>query len=78
MPADILDFIAQQLEIDAAAVKRYQWDGRTARNHKRAIRELHGFRAVTVEDQTELRDWLIAEEMPDEHRLHYLAQLAYE
>ncbi|MCB8972602.1 MAG: Tn3 family transposase [Ardenticatenaceae bacterium] len=77
VPATILDFIAQQLEIDPAAINEYKWDGRTARDYKRAIREMYGFRANSVTDQDELRDWLIAEALPDEHRHEHLAQLAY-
>jgi TnpA family transposase len=77
VPVDILGFVAQQLGIGVEVVENYQWDGRTARNHKRAIRDLYGFRAIIIDDQAELRDWLMAEAMPDEHRPTYLAQLAY-
>ncbi|MCB8945669.1 MAG: DUF4158 domain-containing protein [Ardenticatenaceae bacterium] len=77
VPTTVLDFIAQQLEIDPTAVKQYKWDGRIARDYKRAIREMYGFRANSVADQDELRDWLIAEALPDEHRHNHLAQLAY-
>jgi hypothetical protein len=77
IPGTVLDFIAQQLETDSAAVNEYKWDGRTARDYKRTIREMYGFRANSVADQDELRDWLIAEVLPDEHRHEHLAQLAY-
>lgn len=77
IPSTVLDFIAQQLEIDPATVNEYKWDGRTARDYKRAIREMYGFRANSVTDQDELRDWLIAEALPYEHRRDHLAQLAY-
>ena len=37
VPTTVLDFIAQQLEIDPTTVRQYKWDGRTARDYKRAI-----------------------------------------
>lgn len=77
VPTTVLDFIAQQLEIDPTTVNEYQWDGRTARDYKRAVREMYGFRANSIAAQDELRDWLIAEVLPDEHRHDHLVQLAY-
>ena len=37
------------------------------RGHKRAIRELYGFRCATVVDQDELRNWLVEEILTHEH-----------
>ncbi len=78
VPGDIADFIAQQLEVEVEVVREFQWDGRTARTHKRHIRELYGFQAITVADLDDLREWLIAEALPNEHRTSHLSEIAYE
>jgi TnpA family transposase len=75
IPPSIVEHIAHQLGLPAEALSRYDWQGRRSREHKRAIRELYGFRRATVIDQDELRTWLVEEILPHEHRPTYLEQL---
>lgn len=74
VPPIVVEQIANQLGLDSEDISRYQWQGRRAREHKRAIRELYGFRRATVEDQDELRTWLVEKVLPHEHRPAYLEQ----
>jgi len=75
IPPAIVEHIAHQLGLPTEALSHYDWQGRRAREHKRAIRELYGFRRATVTDQDELRTWLVEEVLPYEHRPTYLEQL---
>ena len=74
----VIEYVAQQLDIPAAAIDKYDWNGRSLREHRQAIREQTEFRPATVEDQKALRLWLINEVLPHEYRPVYLQQLVYQ
>lgn len=73
----VVEYIAHQLEISPEQIKQYDWQGRTARNHKRRIRDLTGYRPITAQDQINLADWLVDEVMPDEFRPTQLSEIVY-
>jgi hypothetical protein len=75
IPALALEHLAHQLGLPAEVLSNYQWPGRRAREHKRVIRELYGYRRATVVDQNALHIWLVEEVLPHEHRPTYLNQL---
>ena len=77
VPVSVVAFIGQQIEVDIALLKQYDWQGRTSRNHKRDIRQLYGFRPINIEDQTSLQSWLVAEVLPNEYRPNYLIDILY-
>jgi len=77
VPGLVVEFIGQQIEVDAALLEQYDWQGRTSRNHKRDIRQMYGFRPINIEDQTNLQNWLVAEVLPNEYRPNYLADMLY-
>jgi hypothetical protein len=70
--------VAQQLSLSPEVINDYKWDGRTIKKHRRQIRTWLGFHLATVDDQKALRNWLIEEVLPHEHRPVYLEQLAYQ
>src|SRR5215212_3166431 len=74
----IIAYVAQQLNLSPTALQAYQWDGRTIKEHRRQIRAWLGFHPATLADQRSLRNWLMAEGLPDEPRPVYLTQLAYQ
>lgn len=66
--SQVIEFVAQQLEVEPNLIEAYDWQGRTARNHKRAIRQWLGYRPITVEDQQQLQVWLLETVLPTEFR----------
>ncbi len=72
-----IEYVAQQLNVPANALQRYDWDGRRSKTQRGEIRALLGFRRTGVADQAALRQWLVSEVLPGEHRPVYLTQLAY-
>ncbi len=78
LPPAIIAYMAQQLDLSEHVIHQYDWNGRRIKEHRKDIRELMGFRPVTVVDQDELRDWLLNEILPGEHRFIYLEELVYD
>jgi hypothetical protein len=70
-PAAIIH-LAQQLDIAADAILAYDWDGRTIKHHRAAIRAFLGVREATVADQAALAAWLIAQHIPHTRQLEAL------
>ena len=77
LPTAIVVYIAQQLDLPETVISQYDWDGSRIKEHRKDIRELMGFRPCTLADQSELRDWLLNEIIPGEHRPIYLTELVY-
>ncbi|MCD4686679.1 MAG: Tn3 family transposase [Anaerolineae bacterium] len=78
LPSELIAYIAQQLDLSEQVIHQYDWDGRRIKEHRKAIRELMGFRPVTIGDQEQLRDWMLNEILPGEHRPLYLEKLGYD
>lgn len=77
LPAAIVEYVTQQLNLPATVLKEYDWQGRRIKEHRGKIRLLLGFHRASVADQTALRTWLMEKVLPQEHRPAYLIQLAY-
>lgn len=77
IPSQAVEYIAQQLDLSPGIFEEYKWRGRSIKDHRADIRELMGFRPCTLADQSELRDWLLNEIIPGEHRSDYLTELVY-
>ena len=58
--------VAEQLAVDRAGLAGYDWSGRTARYHRRQIREHFGFREFTEADEKAAARWLEHEICPAE------------
>lgn len=78
IPPQAVEYVAQQLGVSPEVFEAYKWHNRSIKNHRKAIRELLGFRPVTLADQEEMRDWLVQEVLPEEYRPIYLEELVYE
>jgi len=68
IPNTILEFMAQQLGLDAAEFSHYQWEGSTIKRDRAVIREYLQFREAREEDRSALTGWLV--EHPDMQREH--------
>lgn len=77
LPTAIVEYVAQQLNLPAAVLKEYAWQGRRIKEHRGKIRLFLGFHRASVVDQTALRTWLMESVLPQEHRPAYLTYLAY-
>ncbi|MCH9662148.1 MAG: Tn3 family transposase [Gammaproteobacteria bacterium] len=75
---EIIEYVAQQLNLPSDVIKGYNWDGRTISDHRGQIREFLGFHPATIADQEALRNWLIEEVLPHEHRPVHLEELVYQ
>jgi TnpA family transposase len=78
IPADVLDFLARQLSVEANVFRQYALEGRTIARHRMLVREFYGFRESTVEDAVALTDWLVANVLPQHHKLDALATAVYD
>ncbi len=56
---------------------QYDWQGRTINDHRAEIRKLFDFRESTVADGEQMKQWLIAEVLPQEHQDERQREEAY-
>lgn len=78
IPDAIIEYVAHQLDLPKEVVDKYDWEGRSIKEHRKDIREQMGFRPTTRDDQIALRTWLMDEVMPHEYRPTHLEQLVYQ
>jgi hypothetical protein len=75
---EILAYLAQQVQVPVGIFGQYDWNGRTASRHRRAIRERTGFREVTVEDVEDLAKWLAQHPiLLHDHQISTLKDIVY-
>jgi hypothetical protein len=59
LPGDVVEFVARQVQVaPGAAVRGYEFSGRTSEYHRAQIRRHFGFCECTVEDARGLQAWL--------------------
>lgn len=68
LPAQVVAYIAEQVQVDAAALAMYPWSGRSIKYHREQIRAAFGFREFTRGDEDKLAGWLAEEVCPVELR----------
>ena len=71
-------FVARQLQVSEAILDEYNWQGRTIKSHRAAIRDFLGFREGTVADAETITQWLAAAVLPSEVALDGLTAAVYE
>lgn len=76
VPSAAVEELAQQLEVDAHLLSRYDFRARTGLRHRAQIRALLGWRPATVEDGSLLTQWLVARHTTED--AEELEQLASE
>jgi Domain of unknown function (DUF4158) len=60
LPADVVKFVARQVDVPTAEVRGYDWSERTGRYHRAQIRHHFGYHECTVDDAEALQRRLIA------------------
>jgi len=68
VPSVVVDFLAQQLNMDPDVFKSYPLQGRTVERHRAEIRQYLGFRETTVEGAENITKWLVEFVLPQERR----------
>src|SRR5262249_13148919 len=59
------------------AYLQYDWQGRTIKDHRAEVRKLLDFRESTIADAEQMKQWLIAEVLPQEHQNERLREETY-
>lgn len=77
VPGVVITFVATQVGVAPEAYLQYDWQGRTIKDHRAEIRKLFEFRESTVADGDQMKQWLIAEGLPQEHQEECLREEAY-
>ena len=68
IPISVVKYVVYQLDASLADWGTYPLDGATAKRHRVEIRKWCGYREATLNDQNDLKIWLMAEVIPKEHR----------
>ena len=55
----MLNTIANQLNISASCINHFDWEGRSTKDFVRKLANLLGYRKATLDDVTNLKEWLI-------------------
>jgi hypothetical protein len=76
IPGAVISFVAPQVGVAPEAYLQYDWQGRIIKDHRAEIRTLLGFRESTVADAEQMKQWLIAEILPQEHQEERLREEA--
>jgi hypothetical protein len=76
IPGAVISFVAPQVGVAPEAYLQYDWQGRPIKDHRAEIRTLLGFRESTVADAEQMKQWLIAEILPQEHQEERLREEA--
>lgn len=81
--AEVVAYVARQVDVDGSTLGLYEWSGRTVEYHRAQIRAHLGFRVATIGDQEKLTAWLgvnvaHAERRPERVREELLAQFRAE
>ena len=66
LPRAAVGYVARQVQIPAAALREYRWDGRSAKRHRMQVRDQLGFREASRADEDRLATWLAQEVAPTE------------
>lgn len=76
VPQVVVEYVAQQVDVPAAAYQSYDWRGRSSSQHRSLIRDLTGFRVFAELDAEKLIDWLCEHVLPREDRDESIRGLA--
>ncbi len=59
VPKAVVTFIAKQLDPPDEQYLQYNWTSRTIKHHRSQSRAVLGFRETTLQDNQDLRAWLL-------------------
>jgi hypothetical protein len=60
-PDQVVAYVARLVDVPAAELGLYEWDGRTIKDHRKDIRKYFGFRECSLTDSDKAAAWLAAE-----------------
>ena len=75
---EVIDFLAQQLNVEPGVFKSYSLQGRTVERHRAQIRQYLGFRETTVQDVETFTQWLIESVLPHQRQEAALQEAIYD
>lgn len=78
IPKIVISYIANQIGFPESSDSFYNWQGRSAKAYRIEIRHLFKFKAATLQDSTQMVDWLIKEILPDEQRIEVITDIVYQ
>jgi len=64
VPVSTVAHLAHQLGVPATCFLQYGWGGRTAMQHRAAVRAFLNVREATLADQQQITDWLVSHVLP--------------
>jgi hypothetical protein len=76
VPADVIQYLAQQLGVDAALYQAYRWDSSPIKKHRRMIRRHFEFRRATTQEKRKLQVWLYEKVVANEQNVERLRDMA--
>ena len=78
VPAGIVTYLAQQLDLKPETWSHYDWHGRAIKYHRAQIRQELGVREATVADGEVLSLWLGTQVLISTHRLEHVREALYQ
>ena len=75
MPADVAEYLLDQLADRATPLVAYDWTGPSGRRHRQEILQFLSVRAFDDEAEAHFRTWLIDEVLSTAPNVSYLADL---
>lgn len=78
IPVAVTRHIAHQLGVATKELLAYDWDGRTIKHHRAAIRAFLGFRETTIQDEDVLVSWPCQEVLGEQQQEDALLVAAYQ
>jgi TnpA family transposase len=78
VPRGIVDYLAQQVDVEPETWAQYDWKGRSIEYHRAQIRQYLGFREASIADGEGLRTWLCDQVLATTHRLEHVREAFYQ
>ena len=78
IPGIVVSYVANQVGVDPVAYLKYNWQGRTIKEHRAQIRAAYGFREATLEDGEAMAVWLAEHILPREHQEDAVCAACYQ
>ncbi len=78
IPKVAVVYVSKQVGVSPEQYLDYEWTGRTIIRHRTQIRQFWGFREATVEDASDMTNWLVQQVLGSEQDLEHLEALVQE
>jgi len=78
MPDEVIQFVAQQVNVPVSKYQSYVWKGRAIKYHRAEIRQFLGVREATVDDSQQIIRWLCDHSLTQTRQIEHLKMHAYQ